>query len=79
VVDDAKPEPRGDILVVDDSPANSRRMVNIIEELLLLAGVRKMEHVPMESLDMAAIVTEAVSRLADLVQQRQAEIVAPDE
>ncbi len=58
---------------------NARRMNNIIEELLLLAGVRKMERVPMEPLDMAAIMAEAMGRLADMARQRQAEIVAPDE
>ena len=58
---------------------NARRMNNIIDELLLLAGVRKMEQVLMVPLDMSAIVAEAVSRLGDMAYKRQAEIAAPDE
>ena len=52
-------------------------MSNIIDELLLLAGVRKKE-VEAEPLDMASIVSEARACLTDLIAQRQAEIVAPD-
>ena len=59
--------------------ANARRMNNIIEELLLLAGVRKMGQVDMEPLDMSAIVAEALGRLGDMAYKRQAEIGVPDE
>jgi signal transduction histidine kinase len=52
---------------------NGRTMSNIIDELLLLAGVRKME-VEMMPLDMARIVVEAQARLAYLVEEQQAEI-----
>jgi PAS domain S-box-containing protein len=56
---------------------NGRTMSNIIDELLLLAGVRKME-VEMVELDMTDIVSEAQARLAYLADERQAEIVVPD-
>jgi two-component system, sensor histidine kinase and response regulator len=55
---------------------NARRMDNIIEELLLLAGVRKQD-VELVPLDMASIVTEAQSRLTDLIDEYDAEISVP--
>lgn len=54
----------------------ARKMGRIIEELLLLAGVRKKE-VEMSPLDMATIVTEAIQRLDDMIENSQAHIVAP--
>ena len=56
---------------------NGRKMSRIIDELLLLAGVRKME-VKVEPLDMASIVSEAVQRLADMIEEGHAEIRLPD-
>jgi PAS domain S-box-containing protein len=56
---------------------NARRMDNITEELLLLAGVRKQE-VERVPLDMGSVVAEAQSRLVDLVDEHQAEISLPD-
>jgi two-component system sensor histidine kinase/response regulator len=58
---------------------HGRKMTNIIEELLLLASVRKVDEVEMEPLDMAAIVAEVQERLADLIAAQQAQISAPDE
>ena len=55
-----------------------RKMNNIIDELLLLASVRKMEEVALESLDMAGIVTEAQRRLSHMIEEYQAEIIVPD-
>ncbi len=55
-----------------------RDMDNIIEELLLLAGVRQMEEVEMSSLDMAAVVAKAQRRLSDMIAECQAEIILPD-
>jgi two-component system, sensor histidine kinase and response regulator len=52
------------------------KMDNIIDELLLLAGVRRME-VAIEPLDMAGIVAEARQRLADLIEDTRAEIILP--
>ena len=55
---------------------SGRKMSNIIDELLVLAGVRQME-VKMGSLDMASIVTGAWQRLAQMVEEYQAEIILP--
>ncbi len=56
---------------------HGRKMSRIIDELLLLAEVRKIE-VPLEPLDMASIVAEAQGRVAYLIQEHQAEIISPD-
>ncbi len=56
---------------------NGRKMSNIIDELLLLAGVRQRE-VQLDPLDMASLVAEALERLTDLSQTYQAEIVLPE-
>jgi two-component system, sensor histidine kinase and response regulator len=53
------------------------KLGNIIEELLLLAGVRKTE-VVLEPLDMHAIVTESVQRLADMFQQQGVQVRLPE-
>ncbi len=53
------------------------KMDNIIDELLLLAGVRKTE-VAIEPLDMAGIVAEARLRLADLIEDTRSEIILPE-
>ena len=51
-------------------------MHSIIDELLLLAGVRR-QPVTAAPLDMPNIVQEALSRIADLARPRQAQINAP--
>lgn len=56
---------------------SGRKMGNIIDELLVLAGVREME-VKMRPLDMASIVADAQRRLANEIEEYQAEIVLPD-
>jgi PAS domain S-box-containing protein len=56
---------------------NGRRMNRIIDELLLLSGVRQME-VETSPLDMASIVTEVQQRLAVMIEEYQADIVLPD-
>lgn len=50
----------------------------IVEELMLLTGVRKQEVVP-EPLDMRLVVREAIERLQILIQDRQAQITLRDE
>jgi PAS domain S-box-containing protein len=55
---------------------NEQKTINILEELLLLAEVRKMD-VKLEPLDMASIVAEAQQRLTYVIEQYQAEIVLP--
>jgi len=56
---------------------NALKMSNIIDELLLLAGVRKMQ-VEVGPLDMAGIVNEAHLRLSDLIGDTRAEIILLD-
>ncbi|MEJ2748899.1 MAG: PAS domain-containing sensor histidine kinase [Anaerolineae bacterium] len=56
---------------------NGRKMSNIINELLLFAGMRK-EDVPLKSLDMAAIVNESLRRLSYELDAAEAEIIQPD-
>jgi len=56
---------------------SGRKMGDIIDELLLLAGVRRME-VEMAPLDMAAIVAEAQQRLIPMIEEYQAEVILPD-
>ncbi|MBL7065591.1 MAG: PAS domain S-box protein [Anaerolineae bacterium] len=56
---------------------SGRKASNIIDELLLLAEMRKME-VKMRPLDMASIVAEVRQRLAYEIEECQAEIVSPE-
>jgi two-component system sensor histidine kinase/response regulator len=56
---------------------SGRTIDNIIDELLLLAQVRKMEAVRTR-LNMANIVTEARQRLIVLIERAQAEMTVPD-
>jgi two-component system sensor histidine kinase/response regulator len=57
---------------------NGRKMDNIIEELLLLAGLRQTESIEIESLNMSGVLEEVRERIADLVRSHQAEIVMQD-
>ena len=57
---------------------HSFKMGNIIDELLLLSSVRKLEEVRTEPLDMAAIVDEVQQRLSHMVEEYQAEVAVPD-
>ncbi len=57
---------------------SGRKMSNIIDELLLLVGVRRMEEVELGPLDLAGIVDEAQRRLAYLIEKHQAEIILPE-
>ncbi|MBN2003679.1 MAG: HAMP domain-containing histidine kinase [Anaerolineae bacterium] len=56
----------------------SYKLTRIVDELLLLASVRKMAQVQTGPLDMRAIVAEAQERLADMIAKTQADIVAPE-
>ncbi len=56
----------------------SYRIQKIIDEILLLAGVRKQE-AKIEPLDMAQIVNEASERLKSLIEEFQPTIVLPKE
>jgi signal transduction histidine kinase/DNA-binding response OmpR family regulator len=56
---------------------SGRKMSNIVDELLLLAGLREVE-VEVRPLDMARVVEEAQARLAYMIEECQAEITLPD-
>jgi PAS domain S-box-containing protein len=55
------------------------KIVNIIDELLLLASVRKLKTVDPRPLRMAQIVDEALTRLRVLIDERHPVISAPDD
>lgn len=55
-----------------------KKLNTIIEELMLLAGVRKQEVTP-KPLDMASIVQEAIKRLQLVIKDQQAQITLLDE
>jgi PAS domain S-box-containing protein len=57
---------------------NAKKMITIINALLLLASVRK-EDVTPQTLDMLAIVHDAVRRLRKLIGDRQASLTYPEE
>ncbi len=57
---------------------NARRMTNIIDELLLLASVRKLEDIKIEPVDMPKVITETRSRLEDMITRYEADIVEPE-
>ena len=56
---------------------NSRKLNNLVDELLLLAGARQ-QAVKAEPLDMAGIVSEARQRLAPIIEEYGAEVVMPE-
>ena len=62
---------------LDNITWNGYKMSNIIDELMLLASVRKGE-VTVEPLDMAEIVAEAQNRLGFMLREYEAEIIIPE-
>jgi len=56
---------------------HGHKMRSIIDELLLLAGLRDMA-VEVRPLDMASIVAETRQRLASMIEEYRAEIILPD-
>ncbi|MBN1178398.1 MAG: GAF domain-containing protein [Anaerolineae bacterium] len=54
---------------------SGHKMNAIIDELLLLASVRKMDEVQLEPLDMGQILAEVQTRLAGMIDEHDAEIV----
>jgi len=57
---------------------SGRKMDDLIEELLLLSNVRKMEEIETGPLDMGAIVAEAQGRLTNLIEEHQATIIVSE-
>ncbi len=60
------------------SIGGSRQLVQIIDELLLLASVRQNDNIPLSVLDMGAIVKAAQERLEHIIEERRGEIILPD-
>jgi signal transduction histidine kinase len=56
---------------------NGHKINRIIDELLLLAVVRKLEDVETAPLDMAAIVAESQGRVAHMIKESKAKIALP--
>jgi signal transduction histidine kinase len=56
----------------------SRKLSSIIDELLLLASVRKMEDVKPTPLNMATIVAEAQNRLSEMIASSGATVTGPE-
>ncbi len=54
---------------------SARRMTDIINELLLLASVRKMEDVALAPLDMSLFVSQALERVSNMAKEHQAKVV----
>jgi two-component system, sensor histidine kinase and response regulator len=63
---------------LDHVVRSAYKLNNVIDELLLLAQIRKTD-VVMEPLSMAVTVAEARKRLASLIEDHQAQIVLPAE
>ncbi|MBN1487446.1 MAG: hybrid sensor histidine kinase/response regulator [Anaerolineae bacterium] len=57
---------------------NGRKMRTIVDELLLLASVRRMEDVQMRPLDMDSIVKESLERLTSMLQKYEFQLILPD-
>jgi len=57
--------------------SSGRKMDKIIDELLLLAGVRQTKQVEIKPLDMASIVNLSLQRLTNMVEEYQAKIILP--
>jgi signal transduction histidine kinase len=63
------------IQAIEDS---ARKMSDIVDELLLLASVRKREEVDVAPLDMQVIVSDVLDRLSDLIDRRDAAVRVPE-
>lgn len=61
---------------VDELDKNTTRLNNIVDELLMLAGVRRQTVQP-QRLEMTAVVHESLGRIENLIQQSKAMIEQP--
>ena len=57
--------------------SNGRKMDKLIDELLLLAGLRQVEQVDFKPLNMATIVDAAIEQLKDVIEEQDADITLP--
>lgn len=64
---------------VDVIRSYSSKMINIVDELLTLARVRREQNVAFAALDMAKIVQSAVLRLERFAQERKGKVYYPDQ
>lgn len=78
VLKECVPLPEAMQLYLDGIIQSSRKMNNIINELQLLAGLRK-GSIKLNPLNMGEIVAEARQRLIHNIEGRQAQIIVPDE
>jgi signal transduction histidine kinase len=62
---------------LDGIKRGASRMLDIIQALLLLSSVRKTDEIAISPLDMGKIVEEALQRLAELTEERGAEVIVP--
>lgn len=70
---------KSDLLKCADHIARTGRKMNaIINNLLMVASVSRLQEADIGPLDMAAIVQEALTRLEKLIVERQAEICRPE-
>lgn len=60
-----------------EAVGSAQRLSELIDGLLVLAGVRRQSHAP-EPLDMAAAVRESLDRLEDLIRRTGARVVTPE-
>lgn len=56
---------------------SARKMTSIVDELLLLASVRKMEEIECRPLDMAHLLAETRTRLRDMLERTGATLIMP--
>jgi|GEM_PF-5398179 len=64
-------------LRLDNIADSADRVCKIVDELLLLSTVRKMDDIPLTPLEMGEIVAAVQARLADIIAEYEAQIVAP--
>jgi len=70
------PEPAKSYLKAIRDGAN--KMTEITNSLLLLAGVRDIEQIEVNPLDMRQVISETVARLSNLIDEKAGEIAEPE-
>ncbi|MHB8629584.1 MAG: sensor histidine kinase [Aggregatilineales bacterium] len=70
--------PEQQMLLLEGIEYGARKMSNIVDELLLLGQVRKIEEVELSPLNMTAIVAEVQQRLAFMIDKYEPEIILPE-
>jgi PAS domain S-box-containing protein len=63
---------------LDTIVRNGNRVLTIVDELLLLSKVRRLDEVEIAPLDMGVIVNEALERLSTLKSECRAQVIMPD-